>query len=65
MTWLTMWVDSPLTLDEIRLIIAFGAWDPEPFVVPARAGVLEAILTSADGSPRRIRGELAGGWVSD
>jgi hypothetical protein len=61
MTWLTMWVDSALTLDEIRQVVAFGGWDPEPFVVLARAGVLEAILRSADGSPRHIRGVLVEG----
>jgi hypothetical protein len=64
-TWLSAWVESPLSLEEIRLVVAAGGWDPEPFVVLARAGLLGTLLRRADGSPRRIRGELAGGWVSD
>jgi len=62
---LSAWAESPLSLEEIRLVVASGGWDPEPFVALARAGLLEALLRSTDGSPRRIRGELAGGWVSD
>lgn len=64
-TSLSLWAESPLSLEEIRLIVAAGGWDPEPFVVLERAGLLEAILLTGDGSVRRIRGELAGGWVSD
>ncbi|MHB1511381.1 MAG: hypothetical protein ACYCST_17615 [Acidimicrobiales bacterium] len=64
-TWLSLWAESPLSLEEIRLIVTAGGWDPEPFVVLSRAGLLKAILEAGDGSIRRIRGELAGGWVSD
>jgi len=64
-TWLAPWAESPLTLEEIRLVVANGGWDPEPFAVLARAGLLEAFLLRPDGSPRRIQGELAGGWASD
>jgi hypothetical protein len=64
-TWLVPWADSPLSLEEIRLVVASGGWDPEPFAVIARAGLLEKLLRLPDGTPRRIRGELAGGWVSD
>lgn len=64
-TWLALWAESPLSLEEIRLIVASGGWDPEPFVVLAKAGLLEPLLRLSDGTARRVRGELAGGWVSD
>ncbi|MDA8264984.1 MAG: hypothetical protein M0T79_06495 [Actinomycetota bacterium] len=64
-TSLSLWAESPLSLGDIRLIVTAGGWDPEPFVVLSRAGLLRAILQAPDGSIRRIRGELAGGWVSD
>lgn len=64
-TWLALWAESPLSLEEIRLIVASGGWDPEPFVVLSKAGLLEPLLRLSDGMPRRVRGELAGGWVSD
>lgn len=65
MTWLAPWVECPLSLDQIRLVVSLRGWDPEPFVVLARAGLLETVLLTSDGLPRKIRGELAGGWVSD
>jgi hypothetical protein len=65
MTWARIWAESPLSLGEIRMIVSSAGWDPEPFVVLSRAGLLEAVLRCDDGSPRRIDGELAGGWVSD
>ena len=64
-TWVGLWADSKLTLGQIRLVVAAGGWDPDPFVVLARAGLLEAVLEQPDGSLRRVRGELAGGYVSD
>jgi hypothetical protein len=64
-TWLAVWAASPLSVDEIRLIVESGGWDPDPFVVLAREGLLETILRAPDGSVRRVRGELVGGWVSD
>lgn len=65
MTWATMWAASPLTVTQIRAVTAAGGWTPEPFVAIARAGLLDALLTAPDGTPRRVRGELAGAWVSD
>lgn len=64
-TWLAIWAESSLSLDQIRLIAEAGGWSPEPFVVLARAGLLEALLRVPDGSIRRCRGERVGGWVSD
>jgi len=60
-----MWAASPLSVEEICLVTESGGWDPDPMVVLAKAGLLEAVLRLPDGSARRIRGELAGGWVSD
>lgn len=65
LTWLQPWAESSLSVEEIRLVISCGGWDAEPFVVLARAGLLDKLLLLPDGSPRRIRGELAGGWASD
>ena len=65
MTWTRMWAASPLTVSQIRTVTTAGGWDPEPFVAIARAGLLERLLTRPDGTPRRVRGELAGAWVSD
>lgn len=65
MTWLPLWADAPLTVDEIRAVVACGGWDPEPFAVVARHGLLDRLLHRPDGSLRRVRGELAGGWLSD
>ena len=61
---LAAWVDSPLSIEEIRLVVAAGGWDPDPFGVLARAGVLETVLYD-HGSFRRVGGEMVGGWVSD
>jgi hypothetical protein len=59
------WVDSPLSIGELHLIITCGGWDPEPFVPLAKAGMLDRFLKTARGTVRRIQGELAGGWLSD
>ena len=64
-TWLAIWVDSPLSLQQIELVTTARGWDPDPFVVLARAGLLQRLLVAPDGTLRRIDGELAGGWVSD
>lgn len=64
-TWLAIWVASPLSLDQIRLVAEAGGWDPEPFVVLARSGLLERLLRAPDGTIRRVQGERAGAWVSD
>jgi hypothetical protein len=65
LTWLPVWAGSPLSLEEIRLVIASGGWDPDPFVTLANAGLLEEFLRAPDGSARRVRGELAGRWASE
>lgn len=65
MTWLPLWADSPLSLGEIRTIVASAGWDPEPFGVVVRNGLLEPLVYRPDGSLRRVRGELAGAWLSD
>lgn len=64
-TWLSVWAESPLSVEQVKLITGSGGWEPDPFVALADAGLLEAFLHHPDGSPRRIRGELAGGWLCD
>jgi hypothetical protein len=59
------WLETPLTISQIRQIVECGGWDPDPFTALAEAGLLERVLRGPDGNARRIRGELAGGWVSD
>ena len=63
--WLAIWADSSLPVEQIRLATDAGGWDPDPFVTLAGAGLLERFLRLADGSLRRVKGELAGGWLSD
>lgn len=65
MASLNLWASSPLSIEEIRTVVASGGWEPEPFVVVARNGLLESFVHRPDGSMRRIRGELAGAWLSD
>lgn len=65
MSWLPLWVDSPFSVGQIRTIVTSAGWDPEPFVVVAKNGLLERLVYLPDGSLRRVRGELAGGWLSD
>ncbi len=65
MTWLPAWADSPFSLAEIHTIVASAGWDPEPFGVVVRNGLLERLVYRPDGSLRRVRGELAGAWLSD
>lgn len=65
MTWLPLWADTPFSLDEIRTIVSSAGWDPEPFGVVVRSGLLEQFVHRPDGSWRRVRGELAGAWLSD
>lgn len=64
-TWVSVWADSPLSIEDIRRVTHARGWDPDPFVVLADAGLLEPALVGPDGSPRRIDGELAGAWISD
>jgi hypothetical protein len=65
MTWLAIWAQTPLAVTEIRAIVAHGGWDPEPFVPVARAGLLDQLFTRPDGTPRLVKGERAGAWLSD
>jgi hypothetical protein len=65
MTWLPLWADSPFSLEQIRTIVASAGWDPEPFRVVVRNCLLDRLVYRADGSLRRVRGELAGAWLSD
>ena len=63
--WLSVWTESSLTVEQIRLATDAGGWDPDPFVTLAGAGLLEQFLRMPDGSARRVKGELAGAWLSD
>ena len=65
LTWLPLWADSPYSLEQIRTIVTSAGWDPEPFEVVVRSGLLERLVYRPDGSLRRVRGELAGAWLSD
>ena len=64
-TWLSPWVESSLTIDEIGSVIECGGLDPDPFAFLAHAGLLQSFLCTPDGRHRRIQGELAGGWLGD
>lgn len=64
-TWLSPWIESSLSIDQIDEIVDCGGWDPDPFVVLSDAHILNEFLRHPDGSPRRVRGELAGGWLCD
>lgn len=59
------WSESDLDLEQIRMILAGGGYDPDPFLPLARAGLLDAALHESDGTPRLIHGERAGAWISD
>ncbi|MHB1554771.1 MAG: hypothetical protein ACYCSX_16305 [Acidimicrobiales bacterium] len=65
LTWLPLWADSPYSLEQIRTIVTSAGWDPEPFGVVVRNGLLERLVYRPDGSLRRVHGELAGAWLSD
>lgn len=59
------WSQSGLDLQDIDLIFSAGGYDPDPFEVLARAGLLRAVLLGDDGGLRTISGERAGIWISD
>ena len=61
--WLSPWVESSLTIDEIGSVIECGGLYPDPFAVLAGAGLLQSFLRTPEGGQRRIQGELAGGWL--
>lgn len=58
-TWLSIWAESPLSLDDIEVVMASGGWEPDPFVVLARAGLLETFLRNPTGH----RGASGGSWL--
>lgn len=58
------WAQTPLSLEQMALVIGSGGYDPDPFVTLARAGLLERALRF-DGCKRRIDGAPAGAWLSD
>lgn len=64
-TWVEFWAESSLDLGQVSAVVAAGGYDPEPFEVLARHGLLERALTGGNGTPRRIGGEPAGTWISD
>ncbi len=59
------WSDSDLGLDDMKTIFSAGGYDPEPFEVLARSGLVRSSLLLDDGRPRLVRGERAGTWISD
>jgi hypothetical protein len=59
------WCESGLGLDDMKLIFACGGYDPEPFETLARAGLLQRVLWTDDGTCRAVAGERVGTWVSD
>lgn len=59
------WSDAELDLDDIKLILGCGGYDPDPFVSLAKNGLIRSALQLTDGTPRLIHGEKAGAWISD
>jgi len=59
------WVDSPLAVPDIAAVIEAGSYDPDPFAVLARRGLLRALLRDPSEEVRRVEGELVGRWISD
>ncbi len=59
------WAESSLSLDEIELVLACGGYDPDPFTVLAREGLLRPALRTEEGTVRLVNGERAGVWISD
>jgi hypothetical protein len=64
-TWVALWAESPLDIPKIAMVMRSGGWDPDPFVVVDKAGLLEQLLIAADGTTRHVEGELVGAWLSD
>ncbi|MDA8266771.1 MAG: hypothetical protein M0013_00135 [Actinomycetota bacterium] len=64
-TWVGFWAEADLEVDQVAAIVAAGGYDPEPFEVLARHGLLDRALRDGAGMARRIDGELAGTWISD
>jgi hypothetical protein len=58
------WADSKLTLEQIRMVVEAGGYDPDPFEPLALAGHLQQVLRDGDAT-RIIQGERAGSWISD
>jgi len=60
-----LWSETALTTEEIELIVRGGGYDPDPFVILSRQGLLRSALCEEDGSYRHVNGERAGAWISD
>lgn len=58
------WAESKLSLEQIKMVIEAGGYDPDPFEPLTRAGQLEQILRDGNAT-RMIQGERAGSWISD
>jgi hypothetical protein len=59
------WAETPLSLEEITLVLAAGGYDPDPFVVLHDVGLLHQTLLRDDGELRSVGGERVGAWISD
>jgi hypothetical protein len=59
------WAESELSVNDIRMVVACGGYDPEPFEALDRAGILRTALYVAEDTPRMVKGERAGVWISD
>lgn len=64
-TWVELWADTELGVDQITRIIEAGGYAPDPFVALARHGLLDPVLETGDGKIRHVEGEPVGAWVSD
>lgn len=58
------WAESKLSLEQIRMVVGAGGYDPDPFEPLAEAGRLQYALHDGD-TVRIIHGERAGSWISD
>jgi hypothetical protein len=58
------WSESTLNLDEMKMVIEAGGYDPDPFEPLAKSGHLGVALYD-HGEVRQIHGERAGAWISD
>lgn len=58
------WAESTLSLEEIRMVVDAGGYDPDPFEQIALAGCLQQVLRDG-GATRVVHGERVGSWISD
>ena len=59
------WAATSLDLEQLRLVLRSGGYDPDPFDVLARAGLLANALRDETGGLRHVQGARAGTWISD